>query len=68
MIACLLLLTGCTTKNVGNFCDVYVEVDMDSKQATRLDRVYQERILANELYYFDNCWKKFSGSPLQFSS
>lgn len=47
-------LTGCATV-VGDFCSVYQVVDMPGAQAALLDRQYQERILANEVYQLERC-------------
>lgn len=49
-------LIGCTRHVVvGNFCDVYQVVDMPGEQSKRLDEIYKNRILKNELYEFENC-------------
>lgn len=53
MILCA-SLTGCATV-AGDFCDAYRVIDMPGAQAARLDRQYQERILANEIYQFRHC-------------
>lgn len=50
MMICIASLTGCTIVS-GNFCDVYNEVGMTGDQARKIDRVYAERILVNELMY-----------------
>ncbi len=55
MILWLTSLTACTTIVAGNFCDVYRVVDMPGEQAKRLDRKYQDRILSNEKFQFENC-------------
>ena len=47
-------LTGCATV-AGDFCDVYRVVDMPGSQAALLERQYQDRILANEVYQFEHC-------------
>lgn len=52
---CLASLTGCAKIVVGNFCDVYTVVDMPGSEAAKLERQYQERILANERYQFNEC-------------
>lgn len=49
MMSLSLSLIGCTTKIDGNFCDLYTQVDMPGVEAKKLERPYQERILANEL-------------------
>ena len=55
----LLSLTGCgifdARKSVGNFCDVYTVVDMPSSEARKLERVYRDRILANERWEVERC-------------
>lgn len=56
MIIWLVSLTACTT-SAGNFCDVYTVVDMPGSEAVKLERKYQERILTNELYEYQNCPK-----------
>lgn len=55
MIASLMSLTGCVTRVVGDFCDVYTVVDMPSSEAAKIERQYRDRILANELYEFNEC-------------
>lgn len=50
----LLSLTGCATVS-GDFCDVYRAVGMPGSQAAKLERQYQEPILANELYRSRYC-------------
>lgn len=58
MLALLLSLTGCGILKpnvVGDFCDVYREVDMPSSEAVKLDRKYQDRIIANEIWHFNKC-------------
>lgn len=54
-MASLLSLTGCATNVVGDFCDNYVIVDMPSSEAAKIERQYRTRILANELYEFNEC-------------
>lgn len=51
MIALLASLIGCTTISAGDFCESYTAVDMLGSEAAKLERVYQERILINELLY-----------------
>lgn len=53
MIALSASLTGCITKTeiVGDFCLRYVQIDMPSSEAVKLERRHQERILINELSY-----------------
>lgn len=53
MTLLLASLTACTTRVVGDFCDVYTRVDMPGSEAQKLERKYQERILINELTYFE---------------
>lgn len=49
-------LIGCTRHVVvGSFCDVYQVVDMPGEQSERLDEIYKNRILKNELYEFEKC-------------
>lgn len=54
MMIFLASLTSCTTI-VGDFCDVYTVIDMPDFEAKKLERQYQDRILANEKYEFKNC-------------
>lgn len=49
MMSLSLGLIGCTTVIDGSFCDLYTRVDMPGSEAQKLERKYQERILANEL-------------------
>ena len=51
MIGLLLSLIGCTTAIDGSFCDLYTQVDIPGSEAQKLERMYQERVLANELVY-----------------
>ena len=51
----LLSLTGCVTRVVGDYCDVYTVVDMPGSEAAKIERQYRTRILANELHQFNNC-------------
>ena len=55
MIVWLPSLTACASSGAGDFCDIYTVVDMPTAQAVRIDRVYQERILTNELYQIRHC-------------
>lgn len=50
-----MLLTSCATSGVGDFCDAYTVVDMPGSEAVKIERRYQERILANELYQWRHC-------------
>lgn len=51
MMSLSLSLIGCTTKIDGSFCDLYTRVDMPGTEAKKLERMYQERVLANELVH-----------------
>lgn len=55
LIASLTSLTACTTRVVGDFCDVYTVVDMTRIEAERLNEPYRSRILSNELYEYKMC-------------
>jgi len=55
MMIWLLSLTACAGAAGGSFCDEYVVVDMPSSEAIKLERRYQERILANETHQFRKC-------------
>lgn len=48
-------LTGCVTRVVGDFCDVYTVVDMPGSEAAKIERQYRDIILANELHQFNEC-------------
>lgn len=50
-----LSLIACATSGGGSFCGEYVVIDMPSSEAVKLERRYQERILANETHQFDRC-------------
>lgn len=52
---CVTLLTGCMGNVAGDFCAIYTVVDMPGDEAVKLERRYQERILANELYEARYC-------------
>lgn len=59
MTLSLLSLTGCAIfdgkKSAGNFCDAYTAVDMPSSEAGKIERVYRDRILANEKWEIERC-------------
>jgi hypothetical protein len=55
MMLWLLSLTACVGNVGGSFCTDYVVVDMPSSEAIKLERRYQERILANETHQFHRC-------------
>lgn len=55
LMICLLSLMGCAKNGAGDFCAAYVVVDMPGSEAAKLERQYQERILANELWHFNRC-------------
>lgn len=57
MTVLLTSLSACTMLDVksGDYCDIYTVVDLPPDQAVLLERKYQERILANEVYEFMKC-------------
>ena len=54
-ILLLMSLASCTTTVVGDFCDKYTVIDMHPADAEKLERKYQDRILANEKIAFNSC-------------
>lgn len=55
-ILLLMSFAGCTTTVVvGDFCDRYTVIDMHPDEAEKLERKYQDRILANEKLAFNDC-------------
>lgn len=54
MMVCSISLASCT-KNVGDFCDAYIVVDMPRYEAEKVNEPYRSRILINELYEHRQC-------------